>query len=130
MTTRTPTSRPRSDLAQIRADVREARDGVIKLTAAFSAQDTNARIDALTASMKGDHAALRQDVVAALTTVRSDVRDIDIRVESLEASRSKSEGGSALMKLIRDNLAWAIALIASFIALFDRFSIPPSPPPH
>lgn len=117
----------RALLAPLMADVREARDGMIKLTQAFNSQDTNARLDTLASAMKTEHNALRQDVVAALSNVRADLKEVDGRVEALEEDRERRAGGFSLLRILRESLAWLVALGVSTFALFDRFR-PPHPP--
>lgn len=117
----------RALLAPLMADVREARDGMIKLTQAFNSLDTNARLDALASAMKAEHTALRQDVVTALSGVRTDLKEVEGRVESLEEDRERRDGGFSLLRALRESVAWFVALGVSALAIFDHLR-PPHPP--
>ncbi|CAN5176644.1 hypothetical protein BH09PSE1_BH09PSE1_23420 [soil metagenome] len=105
----------------------EARDTAKELVTILREQDTGARLTEMRVEQRDGLAALRTDVVAANTRIRTDLdtetkarRDaddaIDIRLLALEAERNKVVGVAGFFSWLAKVAPWLLAGIAAFLA--------------
>jgi len=109
----------------VRQDAREARDGMMKLTAAVEGQDVSQKVADLSTEMKAQHAALRQDVVLAINNVNKDLSLQDGRIKVLEDAEERREGGLAVIRVMKDYGGWFIGMGAAAMAVYEKFAMKP-----
>jgi rRNA maturation endonuclease Nob1 len=110
----------KEQIALIRGDAKEARDGMMKLTTAVEAQDMGHRVESLALEMKQEHSALRQDLVLAITNVKTDAVELTKRVKTLEDAKTKGEGGLLVIRIMKDYGGWFMGLGAAAWAFFNQ----------
>lgn len=110
-------------IGQVRTDAREARDGMLTLTSTLKGENISAQVQKLSLDTAAQHTALRQDVVVALGNVRSEIKEIDLRVEVLETDKEQRDGGFTFIGLLKDYAAWFVAIGVGAIALYEKLSI-------
>jgi predicted nucleic acid-binding Zn-ribbon protein len=90
--------------ADIHSDTREARDGVREIMITLREQNALERVAEAKTEGRQLVAALREDVVAANTPLRSDIKALRTDVDSLLALRTKGQGVVMGGKWIVDGL--------------------------
>jgi ABC-type phosphate transport system auxiliary subunit len=94
----------------------EARDTAKELVTILREQNIGERLAETRGEMAGLVAALRQDVVAANTLIRSDAKELCDRVEALEAERNKVIGVAGFFTWLTKVAPWLLSGIAAFYA--------------
>jgi hypothetical protein len=112
----------RETIREVGKDAREARDGMISLTAKLDGQDMAARIEKLATDMLAEHNSLRQDMVLAIGNVRSDQARLSTRIDALESDKQERTGGFILVKMVKDYAGWFIGIGAAAAALYEKLS--------
>lgn len=110
-------------------DAREARDGVLQLTAGLNAQGIPAKVAELDGKIDVVAQTARSDLVNATTQIKREVRDkhdaLVKRVADLEAFRNRIDGASGLLGWIGKNTPWLVAvLLAGLAALGFKDKLP------
>lgn len=128
----------RDIIAQIRSDAREARDGVLKLTAVMGEQNIPEKLTMMRSEMREQHRELRSDLVNAIDRSRTEFQEADKslakrveevgaglsagmdrisdRIKPLETDFERRTGGAMAFRLIKDWGAWVFAAGAALVA--------------
>lgn len=79
-------------VSSAQADAREARDTAREIAVILREQNALERVAELRAEARQIVADLREDMVKAITSVRSEVKEHTGRIEGLEALKTKGQG--------------------------------------
>jgi hypothetical protein len=108
-------------ITETRADAREARDAVVRLTERVGAQDTPTKLAELRGDMEKGFQAARSDLVNAANKITSEVRGElekhDARIKSLEDFRQRIEGASGLIGWLGKNAPWLLSVFFAGVAV-------------
>jgi hypothetical protein len=113
------------DKAAIAAD--NARDLSNKINTILEEQDIGTRFSEHRGEVRQQMSEMRQDVVAAITKVRTDIEandrkwakcfdELEKRIEALESDFHKREGVRSLVGWLMKNAPWLFTGIAAFAA--------------
>lgn len=138
--------RSREDLAEVKTDARDARDTAQKLLAVFTEQKLGENIAKLSAKVDSVDQNMRHDLVNAVTkareegqrlaeTVRSELKAGDAAVlaevklletdlKPLVEDYQRREGGSVVVKTLREWGGWIAALGVALTTLAGRLPHP------
>lgn len=90
--------------ADIHSDTREARDGVREIMVTLREQNALERVAEAKTEGRQLVASLREDVVAANTAMRNELKTLTGRVDSLDALRTQAQGAAKGGKWLLDGL--------------------------
>lgn len=105
-----------SQLRTTQEDARQARDLGNRITTILEEQNILARFSEHRTEIRQVVTEIRQDFVAANTTLRKEVTAIEKRVDVLEADKQQREGIKTFVGWLMKNCPWLLAGIAAFAA--------------
>lgn len=116
-------------LTETRADAREARDAVVRLSERVGAQDTPAKLAELRGDLEKGFQAARADLVNSVDKltreVRHDFNAHESRLKSLEDFRLRIEGAGGVFGWVGKNAPWLLtALLTGVAALGFKDKLP------
>ena len=97
----------------------EARDTAREVVTILREQDTAVRLAEIRAEMIQTVAGLRQDVVAANGTLRTDLDSLKARIGKLEEARSQVVGVAAFFGWLAKVAPWLLAVVAASVAALE-----------
>lgn len=108
-------------IAETRADAREARDAVLRLTERVGAQDTPTKLAELKGEMEKGFQGARADLVNAMDKltreVRHDLASHDARIKALEDFKSRIDGAGGVIGWIGKNAPWLLSVLFAGLAV-------------
>lgn len=90
--------------ADIHSDTREARDGVREIMVTLREQNALERVAEVRSEGRQQNASLREDVVAANTRIRDELKTLTGRVDALDTLKTQAQGAAKGGKWLLDTL--------------------------
>lgn len=113
------------EIATAAADARQARDGVLTMTAVQQEQRVSERLEALRGQLEKGSSELRSDMVNAISRVRTEIgvehSALSHRVSALEDVRKEAGGVSKFIGFLAKVWPGAVAFLALAIAWGRKF---------
>jgi hypothetical protein len=116
-------------VTEVRDDAREARDTAQRLAAKLDGQEIPAQLERLHGEIAAGVSGLRSDMTNTYARLKADMLDADgklagrvdghdMRLDKLEAWRTKLEGGASVFGWLSKNAPWLITVVAAIAVIF------------